>query len=313
MLPRATRRGLIVASALAACTQKSSLDDASSHVPVPARVAAPVPVPVPAPVPVPVSAPCTTDALPLQLAAGLHIQRLKSPVASPVGIGDGCVTIVRVDPALHRLRLLNAATHGQRNRTAEQWATEFGLTGVINASMYRTDGRSVGLMINGAATNQEHDDKRQGGFLAFDPVRAGNPTVQAVGRECANVDLLNLRRDYRVVFQNYRLLDCEARPIRWKDPKVFSAAAIGVGNKGDFVLIHSRTPYTMTEFATVLALPALDLAQAMYVEGGPEASLYLHAGGATIRATGSYESGFRTNDDNREFWEIPNVIGISPL
>ena len=49
----------------------------------------------------------------------------------------------------------------------------------------------------------------------------------------------------------------------------------------------------------------------MYLEGGPEASFYLSHNELMIEKMGSYETGFNENDDNNEFWQIPNVIGIT--
>jgi hypothetical protein len=50
----------------------------------------------------------------------------------------------------------------------------------------------------------------------------------------------------------------------------------------------------------------------MFLEGGPEASLYVRAPGGVVREIGSYETEFRVDDSNDDFWEIPNVIGFSP-
>ena len=50
----------------------------------------------------------------------------------------------------------------------------------------------------------------------------------------------------------------------------------------------------------------------IYLEGGPEASLVVSAEGQRVREVGSYEDGFNENDDNVEFWDVPNVIGFAP-
>jgi hypothetical protein len=49
---------------------------------------------------------------------------------------------------------------------------------------------------------------------------------------------------------------------------------------------------------------------AMHVEGGPEASLSIHAGGVNLDLNGSYETDFNENDDERRQWPIPNVLGV---
>jgi hypothetical protein len=144
-----------------------------------------------------------------------------------------------------------------------------------------------------------------GGYFAFDPARPDLPAVAAFGRDCAGFDLARVRRDYGVVFQNYRLLDCDGRAVAWKDARSFSAAAIGLGKDGHVVFAHSRAPHAMTEFSQILASPELGLSQMLYVEGGPEASLYVRSGGAdVVRAIGS------SLDD---FMAIPNVVGFAPI
>ena len=65
------------------------------------------------------------------------------------------------------------------------------------------------------------------------------------------------------------------------------------------------------ELAKILAAPGLRLTSALYVEGGPEASLYVAAGGVTVNEVGSYETGFREDDTNVAFWDIPNVVGFA--
>ncbi len=49
----------------------------------------------------------------------------------------------------------------------------------------------------------------------------------------------------------------------------------------------------------------------MYLEGGPEASLYIHHPNLSLEKSGSYETGFNENDNNKVFWDIPNMITIS--
>jgi hypothetical protein len=67
----------------------------------------------------------------------------------------------------------------------------------------------------------------------------------------------------------------------------------------------------MTDFNKLIAAPALDLAGAIYVEGGPEASLYVKTAEEEVREVGSFETGF-FDDSNRSFWPIPNILGFAP-
>ena len=49
----------------------------------------------------------------------------------------------------------------------------------------------------------------------------------------------------------------------------------------------------------------------MHVEGGPEASLSIHAGGIDLDLNGSYETSFNENDGEKKQWPLPNVLGVA--
>ena len=53
-----------------------------------------------------------------------------------------------------------------------------------------------------------------------------------------------------------------------------------------------------------------DLRNAIYLEGGPETSLYIDINDIRIEKIGSYVSQTYPTDDNNNFWELPNIIGI---
>jgi hypothetical protein len=246
-----------------------------------------------------------------EIAPGVLVERRPAPLDPPVDAGDRCITVVRIDPARHRLRLLTALP-GSASLPAPAWAARHGLMAVINASMYHDDLRSTGVLIRDGVIHTRRDNPSFGGFLAFDPVDPSLPPIAFFGRRCPGFDLDSIRRRYRSIVQNYRLLDCDARPIAWRDEKAYSAAAIGMDRRGRLVLLHARTPSTMTIFARAIAAPDLELTAAHYVEGGPEASLYVTAGGFSLEQVGSYETRFNERDDNRRFWDIPNVLAVAP-
>jgi hypothetical protein len=249
----------------------------------------------------------------IEAAPGLVIERLRADVDPPVAVGDHMLTLVRVDPARYDLRLLTALADGGA-RPLDRWVADFGLTGAINASMFLDDRRSTGLMVRPGHMNNDVDNQLFGGFLCFDPapVRRGLAAVAGLGRDCPGFDLRATRAAYGTVVQNYRILGCDGAPLPWQDAKAYSVAAIGTDRRGWFVLYHSRTPYRVTTIGQMLARAGLGLASLMFVEGGPEASLYVEAGGQRVSEIGSYETGFHEADDNRAFWTIPNVIGFAP-
>jgi hypothetical protein len=232
---------------------------------------------------------------PVEPAAGLRVERVQGP--------GGCVTLVQIDPRRFRLRLLTALADGG-SRAAPDWARDFGLTGLINASMYAPDQRSIGLLVAGPNLNRDRDNEKLGAFMAFDPIDDKDVPLVMTGRDCPGFDLAVLRQRYRSVVQNYRLLDCDGQPLPWKDARRFSAAAVALDGDGRAVFIHARAPATMSEFARFLGNRGLRAA--MYVEGGPQASLYVKAGSTEVAEMGT---GLITNSS---FYNIPNILGFLP-
>lgn len=247
----------------------------------------------------------------VEAAPGVVVERLRGPEPE-AGVGDGLVTLVRIDSARYRPVLLTAKSRGGRPRPLPEWVREGGLAAAVNAGMYHADGSNVGLLVRDGVVENGRDNPLFGGFLAFEPRRPGRRDVAGFGRGCPGFDLGEVRRGYRSVVQSYRLLDCAGGPIAWADEKLYSAAALGLDRDGRLVMVHSRTPYRMRTLSRFLAAPAQRLRSLLFVEGGPEASLVVEAGALSVREVGSFETGFVDNDDNHEFWPLPNVLGVVP-
>ncbi len=244
------------------------------------------------------------------IAPGLELARFDAVPRSE--IGDSVVTIVRVDPARFEFRLLSAPLLGlDRNLTAPEWADSQHVVAVVNAGMFRDDRRtSVGYMRDGARVNNGAWTADKALFAA-QPSAASLPAAQIIDRTCQ--DAAVLEPQYRVLVQNIRMIDCQRRNVWAEKPRRWSTACIGADADGRILLIHCRSPYSTHRLIDVLLGLPLSLARLMYVEGGPEASLYVKLDGKVVVAeTGSYETGFFENDTNRAFWPLPNVIGIAP-
>jgi hypothetical protein len=245
------------------------------------------------------AAPC--DGKPIALGKGVTAERWQ--------VDDhDCLDLIRVDLTDHKLEILAAAREGAA-RPAPRWADDFGLTAVINLAMFKDDGAPVALAIDARGALNPRDNPRFGGFLAFDPVDPRDAPAIVAGRSCPGFDLDALERRYLGVVQSYRMLDCDGGAIAWKDAKRYSAAAVGVDRDGKLVLVHVRAPFTMKALSAALASPAMKLQGAIFVEGGPEASLVVRAE-RTLERVGSFETSFLESDDNQRFWDLPNVLGV---
>jgi hypothetical protein len=256
------------------------------------------------------AAPAASAQSKVTAAPGLVIERIVASVAPTAPAGDRIITLVRVDPARFAFRFINES-HDGRRRPLPQWVRDEGLTGGINAGMFLPSGQSCGYLKLLDEVRSDRSPSSFTGVLGFDPVSKQAPFA-AGGLGCAH-DLGWFKRSYRSVLQAYRVMvDTEGRAVEWPHTRRFSTAAIGVDRDGWAVLIHSRTPYQPTVLNRMLAEPTLGLRGVVYMEGGPEASLVVEAGSASVRDMGSWEDGFNANDDNRVFWDLPNVIGFAP-
>ncbi len=106
------------------------------------------------------------------------------------------------------------------------------------------------------------------------------------------------------------MLSCKGRNV-WKQRDFrHSSAAVGMDRKGRVLFLHCRSPYSVHDLVEHLQALPLHLTRAFYVEGGPEAQLYVHSGAHEHEFIGSYETSFHESDTNASAWPVPNVVGV---
>lgn len=252
------------------------------------------------------AAPCSTE--PRLLGPGLTAELAPLDATPAAPSAAPCIDIVRADLARYRLRVLTGTRDGT-SHPAPAWRDAFHLVAVTNAGMFHAEGLPVGLIVeDGVAISVEN--KQFGGYLAFDPIARTDPPAIIAGRDCPGFSLDDLRARYRSIVQSSRLLDCDGAAIPWQDKKQYSAAAIGIDHQGHIAFLHVRAAVTMTELSRALAAKDLGLTGALFLEGGPEASLVVRGSEGELARVGSYETDFLENDTNQSFWWLPNVLGL---
>ena len=257
------------------------------------------------------SSPGTPPPLPSweTLAPGLEVRRFAASVKAAVG--DSTVTVVRVDPARYEFRLLSAKLLGlAEGLTAPEWAERQAVLGVINAGMFQADHlTSVGHMRDGDRINNGRWNKDNAAFAAG-PLVPGLAPARILDRTCD--DWPALSRQYRILVQGIRMIDCKRKNTWAQQPRKWSTACVGADGEGRVLLVHVRSAYSTHDLVDVLLALPLGLRGLMYVEGGPEASLYVKlAGRVAVSEVGSFETGFFEADENRAFWPLPNVIAFA--
>jgi hypothetical protein len=221
---------------------------------------------------------------------------------------DQDVVIVKMDPRVHALKLLCASEHGGRLRTIKRWAEEFDLKAAINAGMYQASdfSKSTGYMKNYGHINNPYIHPAYGAFMLFNAKEPELPDVQMIDRRVQQ-DWMALMKKYHSVVQNYRMIS-SGRKRGWpQQAQSSSVAAIGMDRNNQVLFILSRSSYSIHDFIRILLDLPIGIDSAMYVEGGPQASLVLR----TEKVTGMW-----VGDCDGEVYdmtpgcEIPNVIGI---
>lgn len=224
--------------------------------------------------------------------------------------GDGKLHVVRIDPKLASLRAEMASEHDGRSRTAAAWCDDRDLAVAINMGMYQTDYSSnVGYARDGAHLNQPRLVSKYKSAIAFGAKKPGVP--QAVMIDLDEPGAEARLDDYATVIQNLRLIKAPGKNVWSKQERRWSEAAIAMDRDGRILFLFARTPYPMWELNRSLLKLPLGIVRAMHVEGGPEASLSIHAGGLRLDLNGSFETGFVSDDAQAAQWPIPNVIGIA--
>jgi hypothetical protein len=231
-------------------------------------------------------------------------------IASPLSVvGDSTITILRLEPARFRLDLFSTEAMNLPQRLSiDRWTKEQRLIAGINAGMYEPSGRTTGYSRIDDVTLNAHRKPNYEAFLAVDPDDESFPSVTILDPECDDVKARE--QHYRVILQSIRMIDCKG-VNRWqKSPRIWSTAALAIDDQGRVLLIHARSPWDVHDFIEILLKLPLGIRRAMYLEGGPEASLSLETGFVSLIRVGSWETGFNENDDNATPWPLPNVIGV---
>jgi hypothetical protein len=221
---------------------------------------------------------------------------------------DAHLHVVRIDPRKRRLEAVMSGGDDAKTRAAGAWCRERHLAVAINMGMYQQDGRTnTGYARKARYVNNGHWGAKYRAALGFAPTKPGAPPVLM-----ADLDKVGDKErlaDYETVVQNLRLVRA-GRNMWTKQDRRWSEAAVGVDKQGRVLFIFCRYPHAMKELNDMLLALPLDLDTAMHVEGGPEASLSIHAGKVNLDLNGSYETGFVENDGEQKQWPIPNVLGV---
>jgi hypothetical protein len=244
-----------------------------------------------------------------ELEPGIAYATAQAPGPRPLPLSiDDHIHLVRVDPKVRRLEAVMAGAGDGRARSAAQWCRERHLAVAINMGMFQMDRRTnTGYARSPKYVNNGHWAGKYRAALGFGALKSGAPPLVMADLDdpAAKARLT----DYGTVIQNLRLIKA-GRSVWEQQERRWSEAAVAVDRQGRLVFIFSRYPYTMKELTDILLALPLAIDSAMHMDGGPPASLSIHAGGVNLDLNGSFETGALESDAVPVQSPIPNVLGV---
>lgn len=219
------------------------------------------------------------------------------------------ITVIKIDTKYYQFKLLCASELGGTKMTPKGWSQKYNLISAINAGMFQTDGiKNVGYMKNFNHINNPRLNQKYKAVLAFNPIDKTVPEIQIIDLTCQDFD--NLKNKYQTLIQGIRMISCRQENVWEKQNKKWSTAAIGIDKNGNVLFIFGQKPYSVHDFINILLALPIYIYNAMYLEGGPEASLYFNSEGFEFEKIGTHN--IDSNEDNlpQVARPIPNVIGV---
>ncbi len=244
-----------------------------------------------------------------ELEKGLSYASIDSPVKS--SHSDSKIEVLKIDPAYFSFHLLCAGEKKSNSKKADEWCKEYKMIAGVNASMFKLDGnfnQSTGYLKNKNYTNNGILNNAYKNNFAFNTNDTAASAPHIVDLSCENWSAV--KNKYTSFSQSLRMLDCDARNTGQPQQKKWSMVLLGEDKNHHILFIFVRSPYTVHAYINILNSLPLQLTRLMYLEGGPEASFYLNHPKLKKECAGSYETGFNENDNNKTFWDIPNMITI---
>ncbi|MDR2727605.1 MAG: phosphodiester glycosidase family protein [Chitinispirillales bacterium] len=218
------------------------------------------------------------------------------------------IRVLRIDPKLYELRLLNAGHPNQGNSlSALEWGIKEDMSAVINAAMYQTDYKSsVSLMKTSQYVNNPRVSKDKT-ILVFEPLKKNIAPVRIIDTQCD--DFETIQHAYGSMVQSIRMLSCGGKNVWQENGKRWSIAAAGTDKQENLLFIQSTAPHSVHEFVNILKELPISIDRAMYMEGGSPSQLYIAAPPDTMLFIGDFSSGGKSISAA----QVPNVIGVRKI
>jgi hypothetical protein len=238
-----------------------------------------------------------------KVAQGVYLMEMNAPIKSI--LGDSKLTIIRLQKDSIQAYLKMATAFDSVSKTVKEWADTFDFQLSINAGMYDLARPLVskGFMKSDTFINNNGINPSYNGVCFIQ-----NQRIDLSDLMCETNFQLTKQQ---ACFQGMRLLDCQGAEMDWKRKKQScSMLVMGEDNQNHLYIIFTRSPYYHQDMVDFLKKMPFKLGLTMYLEGGPETSVYLDAPTKKLELVGSYVSNTYPTDKNDHFWPLPNVLGF---
>jgi hypothetical protein len=243
------------------------------------------------------------------LTKGLQYREINAPIKSE--IGDSKISLVRLDRELFEFDVFSATNYDSIPKSVDRWAKKHKLSIVFNSGMYSQENTllSRAFLKSGKHVNNPSIIEDFNLMMAMSPNAIHRENIEVLDLTCENFD--QIKNEFNSYAQGLRMIDCNGKPMFWKK-KIQSCsmiiAAEGIDNK--FYIIFCRSPYTHNQMIEFMLKMPYGIRNAIYLEGGPETSLFIDVNGHRIEKVGSWVSDTWESDENKHFWSLPNVVGV---
>ncbi|HET9252094.1 MAG TPA: phosphodiester glycosidase family protein [Candidatus Eisenbacteria bacterium] len=243
------------------------------------------------------------------LEPGLEFGTFAIPRGKPGGTAQ--LEVIRIDPERWNLEVAGRSVGGEaKSATAAEWCRTYGLAAAINAGMFATDYVThVGYLRHRDKVLSVHRNAYRS-VAAFDPRREGVSRFRMFDLDADGPDWQEILRDYRSAAQNLRLIRRPGENV-WgpRGTDAWSEAALAEDDRGRILFLFCRAPVTMHHLNRQILALGIGVVAAQHLEGGPEAQIYVRAGGVEVERFGVFETSDPEIDTGNR-WAIPNVLGI---
>ncbi len=199
-------------------------------------------------------------------------------------IGNNKALVVKLDPGIYNMTLSVCACTAQQHM--EQYENSIA---AINAGMFAGYFLDGGLWLDDTMIYEQSKDNMKGRILFGDTVGL-NMYPRRVSRG-------NYTKAFRMI--------TNGATVWYEKDKFWSMSVIGQDYDGFIYLIHTRSPYTVNDFANQLQ-DKLGLQHLLYLEGGAESNLVTRQD----ISIGSFETDVSGDDDNEWQWVLPYAFVI---